>query len=73
MGVSLVIQGERCYSVVNGKRKDWAPYVTLVTPPTSVHSHNEGTRLANWLIAQDGGIHYHCRTMGFRFEEPVHR
>ena len=47
---------------------------TMVTPPTSVHSHhNEGGRLANWLITQDGGIHYHCRTMGFRFEEPVHR
>lgn len=74
VAVSLAVQGDRCYSVVNGKRKDWSPYVTLVTPPTSVHSHhNEGTRLANWLIAQDGGIHYHCRTMGFRFEEPVHR
>lgn len=74
VAVSLAVQGERCYSVVDGKRKDWSPFVTLVTPPTSVHSHhNDGTRLANWLIAQDGGIHYHCRTMGFRFEEPVHR
>lgn len=74
VAVSLAIQGERCYSKVNGLRKDWSPYVTLVTPPTSVHSHhNEGGQLANWLIAQDGGIHYHCRTMGFRFEEPVHR
>lgn len=74
VAVSLAIEGDRCYSTVNGTRKDWSPYVTLVTPPGSVHSHhNDGARLANWLIAQDGGIYYHCRTMGFRFEEPVHR
>ncbi len=74
VAVSLAIEGEYCYSKVDGVRKDWSPYVTMVTPPTSVHSHhNEGSRTANWLITQDGGIHYHCRTMGFRFEEPVHR
>ncbi len=69
VAVSLAIQGSRCYSKVDGIRKDWAPYVTMVTPPTSVHSHhNEGQGLANWLIVQDGGLYYHCRTMGFRFE-----
>lgn len=74
VAVSLAIEGDRCYSKVNGLRKDWSRFVTQVTPPTCVHSHhNEGARLANWLIAQDGGLYYHCRTMGFRFEEPVHR
>lgn len=74
VAVSLAIEGDRCYSKVNGVRKDWSPFATMVTPPGCVHSHhNEGERLANWLITQDGGIHYHCRTMGFRFEEPVHR
>ncbi len=74
VAVSLAVTGEHCYSMVDGKRKDWSPFVTLVTPPTSVHSHhNEGSRLANWLIVQDGGLYYHCRTMGFRFEEPLHR
>jgi gentisate 1,2-dioxygenase len=69
VAVSLAIEGNRCYSMVSGVRKDWAPYVTMVTPPTSVHSHhNEGKGLANWLIVQDGGLYYHCRTMGFRFE-----
>jgi gentisate 1,2-dioxygenase len=69
VAVSLAIEGSRCYSKVDGVRKDWAPYVTMVTPPTSVHSHhNEGQGLANWLIVQDGGLYYHCRTMGFRFE-----
>jgi gentisate 1,2-dioxygenase len=75
VAVSLAINGERCYSMVDGTRKDWQPFVTLVTPPDSVHSHhNGGTAPAHWLIVQDGGLHYHCRTMGFRFEDvPVHR
>lgn len=74
VAVSLAVSGERCYSMVDGKRKDWQPFVTMVTPPTSVHSHhNNGRGLANWLIVQDGGLHYHCRTMGFRFEDAQHR
>ena len=75
VAVSLAITGDRCYSMVDDTRKDWQRFVTMVTPPGSVHSHhNAGTALANWLIVQDGGVHYHCRTMGFRFENvPVHR
>lgn len=75
VAVSLAINGDRCYSMVDDARKDWQPFVTMVTPPASVHSHhNSGTATANWLIVQDGGLHYHCRTMGFRFEEvPAHR
>lgn len=68
--VALVIQGEKCYSVVDGKRKDWAPWATTVTPATSMHSHhNEGTQFAMFLIVQDGGIYYHARAMGFAFAD----
>jgi len=74
VAVSLAINGERCYSMLDGARKDWQQFVTMVTPPGSVHSHhNAGTKPANWLIVQDGGLHYHCRTMGFRFEDATHR
>jgi len=75
VAVSLAITGDRCYSMVDKTRKDWQPFVTMVTPPGSVHSHhNNGRAAANWLIVQDGGLHYHCRTMGFSFEDvPVHR
>ncbi len=75
VAVSLAINGDRCYSMVDKVRKDWQPFVTMVTPPGSVHSHhNTGTAPANWLIVQDGGLHYHCRTMDFRFEDaPAHR
>jgi gentisate 1,2-dioxygenase len=70
VAVSLVIQGDRCFSVVDGKRKDWAPWATTITPPVSVHSHhNDGNALALFLIVQDGGIYYHTRAMGFEFAE----
>ena len=69
VAVSLVVEGEDCYSVIDGVRKDWAPYVTTVTPPVSYHSHhNKGNKLARFLIVQDGGIYYHARTMGFSFD-----
>jgi gentisate 1,2-dioxygenase len=70
VAVSLPILGERCYSMMDGVRYDWQPYTTTVTPPGSVHSHhNDGDRQAMWLIVQDGGLHYHCRTMGFEYAD----
>ena len=70
VAVSLVIQGEGCYSVVDGRRKDWAPWATTITPPVSSHSHhNEGPQRAMFLIVQDGGIFYHARAMGFEFTD----
>ncbi len=41
----------------------------MITPPTELHSHhNEGRALALFLIVQDGGLYYHCRTMGFSYK-----
>jgi gentisate 1,2-dioxygenase len=68
VAVSLVIQGEKCYSIVDGRRKDWSPWATTITPATSVHSHhNGGPKTAMFLIVQDGGIYYHTRALGFEF------
>jgi gentisate 1,2-dioxygenase len=70
VAVSLVIQGEGCFSIIDGRRKEWAPWATTITPPVSVHSHhNGGTREARFLIIQDGGLYYHTRAMGFAFCE----
>ena len=70
VAVSLIIKGERCYSTMDGRRKDWAPWATSITPPGSVHSHhNDGNEQAMFLIVQDGGIFYHARAMGFEFAE----
>ncbi len=68
VAVSLVVRGENCFSKVDGKRKDWSPWATTITPPVSVHSHhNEGDERAFFLIVQDGGFFYHARAMGFEF------
>lgn len=68
VAVSLVIQGKRCYSKIDGERKEWVPWATTITPPVSVHSHhNDGDELAMFLIVQDGGLYYHTRAMGFEF------
>lgn len=70
VAVSLVVQGEGCWSKIDGQRKDWAPWATTITPPTSVHSHhNDGPEQAMFLIVQDGGLYYHARAMGFEFAE----
>ena len=70
VAVSLIIKGTKCYSVMNGRRKDWAPWATSITPPVAVHSHhNGGNEQAMFLIVQDGGIFYHARAMGFEFAE----
>jgi len=68
--ITLCIDGEGCFSTIDGHRIDWSPFATMVTPPAEVHSHhNAGPRLARFLIVQDGGWHYHARTMGFAFAE----
>lgn len=68
--LTLIVQGEQCYSKVDGHDCAWAPWATLVTPPGSPHSHhNGGDKRALFLIVQDGGLHYHARTMGFEFLE----
>lgn len=70
VAVSLIIQGNQCYSVMDGRRKDWAQWATSITPPTAVHSHhNGGNEQAMFLIVQDGGIFYHARAMGFEFAD----
>jgi gentisate 1,2-dioxygenase len=70
VAVSLIIKGDRCFSIIDGKRKEWAPWATTITPPVAVHSHhNGGNEQALFLIVQDGGIYYHTRAMGFEFTE----
>ena len=69
VAVTLVLSGERCYSLIDGQRADWEPLTVMITPPTAFHSHhNEGSELALFLIVQDGGVYYHCRTMGFSYK-----
>lgn len=69
IAVTLCVEGEGGYSITGGERTDWSPHAVFVTPPGAVHSHhNEGPALAKFLIVQDGGLYYHCRTMGFAYD-----
>ena len=68
IAISLVIEGEGCFSLIDGKKKKWLPWATMITPPVSVHSHhNDGNKMAKFLIVQDGGIYSYTRAMGFEF------
>ncbi|MCR9175833.1 MAG: cupin domain-containing protein [Alphaproteobacteria bacterium] len=68
--ITLAIEGDGCFSMIDGERITWSQYATMITPPAEVHSHhNAGPAPARFLIVQDGGWHYHARTMGFAFRE----
>lgn len=68
--ITLVLRGEDCHSRIAGEARPWSLHNTLVTPPGEPHSHHNGGDVqARFLIVQDGGLHYHARTMGFQFLE----
>ena len=68
--ITLCMQGKGCYSMIGGQRVDWQQDAVMVTPPGDVHSHhNDGDEQMMCLIVQDGGLYYHCRTMGFEFAD----
>ena len=68
--ITLIVQGDGCYSMIDKQHCKWQQWTTMVTPPGSIHSHhNLGNETALFLIVQDGGLHYHARTMGFEFVE----
>ncbi|MDH3713572.1 MAG: cupin domain-containing protein [Gammaproteobacteria bacterium] len=68
MALTLCLQGEGVYSLVDGERKDWHRHAVMVTPPGAPHAHcNEGDARMESLVIQDGGLHYYTRTTGFAF------
>ena len=45
VAVTLIVQGERCYSMIDGQRVAWEPWTVMLTPPAEMHSHhNDGDR-----------------------------
>ncbi|WP_164885817.1 cupin domain-containing protein [Paenirhodobacter populi] len=68
VALTLVIAGDPAHTEIDDVPWAWAPWATLLTPPTAKHSHhNNGDSRAEFLIVQDGGFYYHARTMGFQF------
>lgn len=67
--LTLVLDGDRCHSMINGTRHNWQPFCAVVTPPGQLHSHhNDGSQTASVLIVQDSGVHYYLRSAGFSYD-----
>jgi gentisate 1,2-dioxygenase len=70
MALTLCLEGEDCFSMIDGERKDWQPHAVMLTPPCASHSHhNDGDKNMRCMIVQDGGLYYHTRAIGFAFSE----
>lgn len=72
----LSLREARCASTIGGRSFAWTRHVTLLTPAGVAHDHRNAPAsgdvvpdddIALALIVQDGGLHYHGRTMGFSF------
>ncbi len=69
VAVTLAIQGDGVYSMIEGQRVDWRQGAVQITPPTALHSHhNSGSERMRALIFQDEALHYYTRTPGFSFD-----
>ena len=64
--LTLCIRGEGVYSEVDGRKVDWQDRAVMVTPPSALHSHhNRGPEMMYSVVAQDGGVFYNARTLGY--------
>ena len=71
VAVTLALQGEGVYSLIDGQRCDWVTGAAQITPAVAVHSHHSrGTQRMRSLIFQDEALHYYTRTPGFGYDEP---
>lgn len=69
VALTLPIEAENVYSIIEGNRLDWHPYALMITPPAELHGHhNEGDSAMLSLVIQDGGLYFRCRTIGFSFD-----
>ena len=69
VAITLALQGEGVYSLIEGQRIDWVSGAAQVTPATELHSHhNRGTKRMCSLVIQDEGLHYYTRTPGFSWD-----
>lgn len=66
--LTLALEAEGVHSVIEGEQVAWTEGAVMVTPPGELHSHhNRGNKTMWSFVAQDAGLHYHARTVGFAF------
>ena len=69
VALTLCLGGSGVYSMIEGERVDWHRHAVMVTPPAELHAHhNEGDDMMLSLVAQDGGLFYNARAVGFSFD-----
>ena len=67
--LTLCLGGSDVHSMIEGEKVQWQRHAVMVTPPTELHAHhNEGEDMMLSLVAQDGGLFYNARTIGFSFD-----
>ncbi len=66
--LTLSIEGDGVYSMVDGERVDWVPGLVMLTPPGAPHSHhNRGRQTMLSFVVQDSPLHAQMRTTNFQF------
>lgn len=69
VAITLALEGENVYSLIEGERIDWVRGAAQITPATELHSHhNRGNDRMRSLVIQDEGLHYYTRTPGFSWD-----
>lgn len=69
VAITLALEGEGVYSLIEGQRVDWVTGAAQITPATELHSHhNRGSARMRSLVIQDEGLHYYTRTPGFSWD-----
>jgi gentisate 1,2-dioxygenase len=69
VAITLALEGEDVYSLIEGERIDWVKGAAQITPATELHSHqNRGSNRMRSLVIQAEGLHYYTRTPGFSWD-----
>lgn len=69
VAITLAVQGDGIYSMIEDQRVDWIIGAAQVTPATELHSHhNRGHERMVSLVVQDEGLHFYTRTPGFSWD-----
>ena len=69
VAITLALEGDGVYSLIEDQRVDWVAGAAQVTPAAELHSHhNRGTKRMRSLVIQDEGLHYYTRTPGFSWD-----
>lgn len=69
VALTLPLQCDGVYSIIEGHRLDWQQHALMITPPAARHEHhNEGDTMMLSLVVQDSGLYFRCRTIGFSFD-----